>query len=118
MASCHGNCENCIGCAKELLLTQGEVDLLTTLGQIPFLPIARRSDDMVPVYLEDAQHTPDQCSLFLQALEQKGLVSLDYDIPLKGFDMTAYAGYPIHGSVALTQRGQTVLELLELQGIQ
>ena len=47
----------------------------------------------------------------------KGLISLDFDKPLKGFDMSAYAAYPIHGSLALTQRGQTVLELLDYQGI-
>ena len=32
--------------------------------------------------------------------------------------MDAYAAYPIHGSMALTQRGQTVLQLLEFQGYQ
>jgi hypothetical protein len=38
-------------------------------------------------------------------------------MPLKGFDMAAYKGYPVHGSFALTERGQTVLEMLERQGI-
>ena len=50
-------------------------------------------------------------------LEQKNLVSLDYDKPLRGFDERAYAAYPIRGSMALTQRGQQVLELMEIQGI-
>jgi len=31
--------------------------------------------------------------------------------------MSAYKDYPVHGSIALTQRGQQVLELLEVQGI-
>ena len=48
---------------------------------------------------------------------KKGQISLDFDKPLKGFDMSAYAAYPIHGSLALTERGQTVLELLDYQGI-
>ena len=36
---------------------------------------------------------------------------------LKGFDDSIYAAYPIRGSMALTQRGQQVLELMEIQGI-
>ena len=56
-------------------------------------------------------------SLLLQMLEKKGLISLDYDKPLKGWDMSAYEAYPIQGSMALTNRGQKVLELLDLQGI-
>ena len=31
--------------------------------------------------------------------------------------MSAYAAYPIQGSMALTERGQKVLELMEYQGI-
>ena len=44
-------------------------------------------------------------------------LSLDYDKPLAGFDETAYAAYPIRGSMALTERGQKVLELMEYQGL-
>lgn len=116
MANCNGNCGSCGGCAKELLLTEGEIALLQKLGQIPFLPVARRADDMTPVYLEDDDHTREEYSLILQVLEKKALISLDYSAPLKGCDMSAYKGLPVHGSIALTQRGQTVLELLELQG--
>ena len=71
--------------------------------------------DLTPVYLEDGER--DEMSLLLQCLEKKGLISLDYDKPLAGFDMTAYDGYPIRGSMALTERGQKVLELMEYQGI-
>ena len=116
--NCNGNCSCCGGCAKQLTLTQEEIDFVSTLGQIPFLPVARRGDDMTPVYLEDARYTQEEYSLILQVLEQKGLISLDYDKPLRGVDMSAYAGFPVHGSIALTQRGQTVVETLELQGIQ
>ena len=114
---CNGNCSGCIGCANELLLTEGEISFLQMLGQIPFLPVARRADDMIPVYLEDSDHTREEYSLILQVLEKKGLISLDYDKPLRGFDMSAYKGFPVHGSMALTQRGQTVLEMIETQGI-
>lgn len=117
MAQCNGNCGSCGGCAKTLLLSEKELTLLQKLGQIPFLPIARRKDDMIPIYLEDTEFSTEEYSLILQVLEQKNLISLDYDKPLSGCDMASYAGYPVHGSMALTMRGQTVLELIETQGI-
>ncbi len=117
MAQCNGNCGGCGGCAKTLILSPGEIKILEALGQIPFLPIARKQDDMTPVYLEDTQYSAQEYSLILQALAQKNLISLDYDKPLSGADMTAYAGYPVRGSMALTERGQAVLELMEKQGI-
>ena len=117
MAGCNGNCAACGGCAKQLTLTDMEIHMLQTLGQIPFLPIARKADDMTPVYLEDTVYSREESSLILQVLEQKGLISLDYDKPLSGVDMTAYAGYPVRGSMALTAKGQTVLDILETQGI-
>ena len=117
MANCNGNCGGCTGCAKQLSLTEGELHILESLGQIPFLPIARKADDMTPIYLEDESYTKEEYSLILQVLEKKGLISLEYD-PLTGADMSAYKGYPVHGSMALTARGQTVVELLETQGIE
>ena len=118
MAGCNGNCGACSGCARQLKLTQGELDILMQLGQIPFLPIARKADDMTPVYLEDETNSREEYSLILQVLEKKGLVSLDYDKPLSGMDMSRYKGLPVHGSMALTAKGQTVLEMIELQGMQ
>ena len=114
---CSGNCGSCGGCAKVLELTQEEIDFLTELGQFALLPIARRADDFVPVYLEDDRYTKEEYSLILQVLEQKRLVSLDYDKPLKNFDGAKYAAYPVKGSVALTERGQKVVEMLEIEGI-
>jgi hypothetical protein len=118
MAKCNGNCSGCTGCAKQLTLTEGELSVLRKLGQIPFLPVARRADDMTPVYLEDEDYSREEYSLILQALEKKGLISLDFDKPLKGFDQGAYEAYPIRGSMALTERGHKVLELMEYQGVQ
>ena len=114
---CSGNCGSCGGCAKVLELTQGEVHMLLTLGQFAFLPIARRADDMVPVYLEEDAYSQEEYSLILQVLEQKRLVFLDYDKPLRNLDMSQYAAYPVKGSVALTERGQKVVEMLEIEGI-
>ena len=115
--SCGGNCAACSGCAGTLELTRGELDVLNLLAQIPFLPVARRMDDATPVCLEDDSHSREEYSLILQCLEKKGLISLDFDKPLKAFDDSAYAAFPIRGSMALTARGQGVLELMELQGI-
>jgi hypothetical protein len=98
-------------------LTEGEVKLLLTLGQIPFLPVARKMGEDVPVYLEEQDYSREEYSLILQCLEKRGLISIDYDKPLKSFDAAAYDAYPIRGSFALTSRGQQVVELLELQGI-
>jgi len=115
MGNCGGNCADCSGCARELTLTQKELDFLTQLAMYAFLPVARKMGDLVPVYLEEGE--PEEMSLLLQCLEKKGLISLDYDKPLKGFDEAAYAQYPLRGSMALTERGQKVLELLDYQGI-
>ena len=112
---CNGNCGSCSGCARELVLTGKEIDFLNILGQYAFLPVARTMGDLTPIYLEDGDR--EEMSLLLQCLEKKGLISLDYDKPLAGFDETAYAAYPIRGSMALTERGQNVLELIEYQGI-
>ena len=116
---CNHNCAACSGgCAGVLELTQPEIDFLTTLGQYAFLPIARRADDMTPMYLEADDRPAEEYSLILQVLEQKRLVSLDYDKPLAKFDAKRYATYPVKGSVALTARGQKVVEMLEIEGIQ
>lgn len=117
MNGCEKCCGNCGGCGNTLELNAGELSMLRKLGQIPFLPVARRTDDETPIYLEDDTLTQAEWSLILQCLEKKGLISLDFDMPLRG-DPGIYAPYPIHGSMALTARGQQVLELLDIQGLQ
>ncbi|HIT33352.1 MAG TPA: hypothetical protein IAC31_01815 [Candidatus Faecousia intestinigallinarum] len=114
--SCAGRCGGCSGCAAVLELTQGEIDILELLGQFPFLPVARKADAEQPVFLESQDHSPEEYSRILQCLEKKNLISIDYTAPLKGCSYQAYQGFPIHGSIALTQRGQTVIELLQIQG--
>ena len=74
--------------------------------------------DDIPVFLEDDEETVENYSLILSCLEKRGLISIDYDKPLAGFDDSAYAAYPIRGSFALTARGQQVVELLEYQGVE
>ena len=117
--ACSGNCESCGGCGgcgNELTLSLEEIRFLRELGQYSFLPVARKMSDMIPVYLEEGEEKKDEMSLILQCLEKKMLIDISYD-PLPGADMSAYKGYPVHGSIALTARGLQVLELLEVQGI-
>ena len=115
---CNGNCGSCGGCAKELVITPWEIEMLKKLGQIPFLPVARKMGDFEPVYLEDQDHSVAEYSLILQTLEKKGLISLDFSMKIKGFDDSAYAAYPIRGSFGLTARGQVAAELLEYLGVE
>ena len=114
---CCKSCGGCGDCAQSLELSQGEIDLLRALGQYSFLPVARKADDMTPIYREESAYTEAEYSLFIQLLEKKNLIYLDYT-PLKGAKMGLYPEFPIHGSMALTVRGQQVLELLETQGIE
>ena len=119
MSDCHSfdrGCGSCSGCARELTLTQAELRMLEKLAQIPFLPIARAIDDATPIYLEDSDLSQSEYSLVLQLLEKKNLITLDFDKPLKNY--TPSPAYPSHGSMALTARGQHVMERVELQGTQ
>ena len=104
---CGANCGGggcgggCGGCGRELWLTEGEVALLMRFAQIP-------------IYLEEGDAS--LYSGLLQSLALKGLITIDYHIPLSGFDYAAYEGYPCRGSMALTAEGQRAVELLEIQG--
>ena len=116
MGNCSGSCEHCGGCAGELVRSQPELDFLNDLAENAYLPVARTAGDNTPIYREDEKQTQQQYGLILICLEKKGLISIDFDMPLRGADMSAYADCPIHGSIALTARGQEVLDVLDKQG--
>ena len=115
MSGCGNCCGNCGGCG-ELILAPGEIEMLKKLCQIPFLPVARRADSVEPMYFEDSDYPAGEYSLILQCLEKRGLISIDFDKPLKRSYKDAYAPYPIRGSVALTAKGLDILDVLETQG--
>lgn len=92
--------------------------MLRVLGQIPFLPVARSAASLEPVYLEEGELSREESSQALQRLEKRGLITVDFDQPLKGGYGPAYDGYPFKGSVALTILGQQALDLLEIQGVE
>ena len=122
MSGCKGGCGGCCGSCGScggngaLVLAPEEIAMLNLLGQIPFLPVARRGDSVEPVYFGEGELTGEKASLAIQCLEKRNLISVDYDQPLPGAYGPEYDGYPIRGSFALTAKGQQVLELLEIQG--
>ena len=112
----HDGCGACGGCGSALELTEAEVKLLDRFAQMPFLPVARRWDSESPVYLADG--FGEEYGNAILMLQQKRLIRLDYDIPLSNFDYKGYEAYPCQGRMALTSRGQEILELLEVHGIE
>ena len=113
---CCGSCGSCGGGGRELWVTPGEIELLERFAQYAFLPVARKWDSEVPVYLEDGPEKAVFWGDLLTAMQFKGLISIDYDLPLAGFDYAGYDAYPCRGSMALTAEGQRAIELLEIQG--
>lgn len=115
---CGGCCGNCGGCGQTMVLAPEEIDILQRLGQIPFLPVARTASSLDPMYFDEQLQNAKRYSLALQCLEKRGLISIDYDQPLKNGYSADYDPYPIRGSFALTARGQQVVDILEIQGIE
>lgn len=109
---CKGGCTGCGGCDKSLTMTQPEIDFLMLLAQTPFLPVGRQLGEEAPIFENDPAKTP-----VLEVLEKKNLISIDYRAPLKGCRDSWYASCPVKGSLALTARGQQVLDLIDYQGI-
>ncbi len=115
--NCSGGCAGCSGCAGTLELTPGEIALLQELAIYAFLPVARTVDDMTPFYPEGEDYALEEYSAILLHLERKGLISIDYDAPIGKYPAALYGAWPIHGSMALTQRGQEVVETMTITGI-
>ena len=114
---CAGSCGSCGGCAGSLELTEGEIALLLELAVYCFLPVARKMDDMTPFYPEGQAYSLEQYSAILLHLERKKLIDIDYSAPVGSYPAELYAPWPVHGSMALTARGQQVVEQLSVSGI-
>ena len=112
--NCSGNCGNCTGCGSSLVMNREEISLLESFSDLPFQPILRNPSQEQPVSPEDPSETRSQV---LACLEKKGLIDIDFHCPLKGFDYTPWPRF-LHGSAALTARGQDVLDALAIQGAQ
>lgn len=112
----HHGCGAC--CSGEVILCQEEVIVLSALAQLAFLPIACREEQHIPRYLPVTDHyglSPVLFSQVIASLAFKGFITVDPDIPLGNVDYTAChteAGMRF-GSIALTARGQELLNFLE-----
>lgn len=114
--ACGGCGSACGGCRGHvLLLTELEMQLLRQFGELAFLPAACTRTSETPVYLTKLDSRAAVSAAIL-ALQIKRLISVDFALPLQGFDYAEYEDYPIHGSMALTAAGQEALDSLEIQG--
>ena len=113
----HSDCAACpeAGSCGALYLTEDELSVLRRFAETPFLPLVKKADGLplCPALEGDTE----RLAAVLRNLESKGLVSLDYHLPLSNFDYGSYAPWPFHGSAALTAAGQEALDSLEVQGI-
>lgn len=106
---CHNGCGGCCRHSSPTPpLTEAEHALLQEFAQLPFLPLAQfilassrsphaRSVALSPVYLRDEADSLEQIKAtgaLLLSLEEKGLVSLDFDLPLQGFNYASYHSCP------------------------
>ncbi len=129
----HGHGEGC-GCgqherikvdAERFSLTDEQAALLALIARYQYLPVARfvlesSADDEVwasalaPVTIEaldDTMEAVKQRGALLTALSDAGLLSLDYDVPIDGYD---YQGYRESELYMFFQ--QTVAEGAKLPG--
>ena len=149
----HGEGQHCCGngcCGNHAPeWTQGEKAFLEKLAKTPLLEVAQllmrstKSEHferiaLAPVHLEgrgDTMEQVRQTAQALQALEEKGIIAIDYDTPVEGSDYRIYHESEIYrylvstleeaaanpdfvfnvahmecGSLALTELGQALLE--------
>ena len=133
--------------AAPIEVTEDQKDFLHQLSHHHYLPVARfalkdsRKEDFVsialaPVFLHSAaddMKTVKETGTFLQRLEDLGLITLDYDIPLNGYSYEEYTASALYeyfrttvaegasrpnflgntpvlelGSIALTETGEQI----------
>lgn len=144
--ACSGGCQDSV-----IYITEDEYAFLMKLAELPFLALTRfvmrstTSEDaesvaLAPVYMTDkneSMETVKKTGAILQSLEEKFMITLDYDMPLQNGDYAVYeesllyqhfcntvqegsrqAGFlfdqPVleRGSMALTSLGQDALDSL------
>ncbi|MHC1723644.1 MAG: hypothetical protein AB9836_10620 [Aminipila sp.] len=108
----HGHSHNQIekgGCCSKqeqgpINLNKEELKILLELKEFNYLPISEfvmsssendhiSFSGLAPVYIRDLKDTMEvvkEIGTVLKGLEAKGLISLDYDIPLQGYDYTMH----------------------------
>lgn len=97
-------CSRGQGEGVSITLSDPQIELLSTLAQVSYLPLTQlllkstKSDHLEavalsPVYLEDPRESMEQVKqtgAMLLELEEYGLISLDFDMELKGYDYQIY----------------------------
>lgn len=152
---CTGNCATCGGCsASNDTLDLGELALMFELMETPFLPVCRftmtkageedtvRVTALAPVYFNAVDTTMEEAKQIGEALlhlEEKGIITLDYDVKLENYDYVEYRNSDLYkefkktvaegagkegflcdtavidmGSMALTDKGRAVIEYLSV----
>ncbi len=90
--------------AREVVVSGNELAILQTVQAVGCLPVARfiatKSDEeevvidcLSPVYLYGEDDTMEEVKAIgsvLRGLEEKGLMTLDYDMPIVDFDYSMY----------------------------
>ena len=91
-------------------VTENQKDFLHQLGHSRYLPVARFTMEdsqekdfiataLAPVFIRsvsDDMDTVKEAGTFLQQLEDMGLLTLDYDIPLDGYGYEEYKGSSLY----------------------
>ncbi|NCB64297.1 MAG: hypothetical protein EOM52_12005 [Clostridia bacterium] len=99
-------------------VTENQAAFLHQLSHNHYLPVARfvaedsRQDDfsiiaLAPVFLRsaaDEMDTVKEAGAFLKKLEDMGLITLDYDIPLDGYAYDEYKGSALYAYFCDTVR--------------
>lgn len=148
---CSGENRCCGRQNRVIYITDDEKAFLMKLSEIPFLPLVRflmrstKSEDMsvalAPVYLNDKDESMDtvkENGEVLTSLEDKYMITLDYDLPLQNGNYSMYEESALYrdfcrtvregvsqdgliydipvlqrGSMALTSLGQDAVDTLE-----
>ena len=129
----HDTCAGCIGCGSEgqcgsaacggclnkgeLILCREEAMILLELSQFAFAPVVQEMQSEKLKYTSVWANILPDMSCFsdvIASLEQKRLISVDPDIPLSNVTYDPWAGDKTVrcGSMALTQKGQEILDWL------
>ena len=91
---------DCTNSLESLTINSKEISLLREFGLYIYLPVSRFimsssvekeawTVSLAPVYInaiDDSMDTVKEIGAVLTALEKKGVISLDYDIPLQDYD--------------------------------
>ena len=89
---------------KSLTLSSKEIAFLKEFAKYSYLPVSRFImsssieeeawlESLAPVYInsiDDSMETVKEIRMVLSGLQNKGLISLDYDIPLQDYNYTQY----------------------------